>query len=102
MKTDLVMAEVEKLRAEMERMKGVKTKTRKRELPKITQEVGVIGGLGNGKYVVTLDDVGEKKGVHIAKKAITANGNEIFLPNNLILPRTKEAKEILMKAFKGV
>ena len=102
MKTDLVMAELEKIRAELERVKGGKTKTRNRELPKITQEIGVIAGLGNGKFVITVDSIGEREGVHIAKKITMPDGNEIFTKNNLILPRTKETKEILMQAFKGV
>ena len=96
------MKELEKIRAELERVKSGKTKTRNRELPKITQEIGVISGLGNGKFIVTIDTIGEREGVHIAKKISMPDGNEIFTKNNLILPRNKETKEILMKAFKGV
>ena len=102
MKEDLVMKELEKIRAELERVKGGKTKMRNRKLPKIMKEIGVIAGLGNGKFIVTVDSIGEREGVHIAKKISMPDGNEIFTKNNLILPKTKETKEILMKAFKGV
>ena len=102
MSKDLVMEELKKIREELERVKSGKNRKANRELPKITQEIGVIAGLGNGKFVVTIDDVGKRQGVHIAKKITMPDGNEIFTKNNLILPKTKETKEILMKAFKGV
>jgi len=90
---DLVMKKLE----EIEQRIATKGKRRSRKLPEIKKEIGVVSGMGTGNYHITIDDVNGAEGVHIAKKI-----GDIYTKNNVILPRTKETKNLLMKAFKGV